>query len=180
MINYKIECLLEDQAVKGNASASGDAAYDKEVEDKILTELESGNAWAWCVIQVSAHLSEFPQFVGQDHLGACSYESEEDFKASTYFTDMKIAAKQDLLSQVDKLKKMTNKTNTHTFPTVGEHTEMTLNFERAHKRDTLRVDIWEDLRGASCEDVELMLNFFKKMIPILEGHFESKSDPTPS
>jgi len=95
MITYTIECLPEDIEVRGNAAVSGDDAFDKEVEDSILADLERGNDWAWCFVCVTASLTvDNFTFTGTDNLGCCSYKSEKDFcKPGGYFDSMKEQAR---------------------------------------------------------------------------------------
>lgn len=69
---------------------TGDANTDDEVVEWIRDQLNSGNDWAWCQIEVKA---TWQGFTGSDYLGGCSYESEEDFKAvGGYWGDMKLEA----------------------------------------------------------------------------------------
>lgn len=76
----------EDLQIKGNALASGDDAEDRRQEEWIRAQLRSGNEWAWCVAIVTV---EFAGVIERDTLGACSYESEADFKAlGGYYEDM--------------------------------------------------------------------------------------------
>lgn len=79
-----ITCLPEDIPIKGNASAV-DKITDKQTEDYITGQLESGNKWAWCHIQVTL---VWHGIEASDDLGCCSYQDEEDFKKSDYFEDM--------------------------------------------------------------------------------------------
>lgn len=100
---YSIECLPEDTPVRGNAMASGDESVDREAEDRILAELDSGNEWAWCTVRVTAEVDGIP-VTGEDYLGCCSYASEEDFRQpGGYFGDMKEQAKDDLLQKLESL-----------------------------------------------------------------------------
>jgi len=83
-MDIQVICHPEDISIEGNAIASGDDAYDKEVEDKIRAELEY-NQWAWCTVEVKVtindcHTSEF--------LGGCSYKDENDFITGGYYEDM--------------------------------------------------------------------------------------------
>ena len=72
--------------VEGNASASGDEAFDQEVEHSILSRLEQGDVWAWAMVTVTV---SWGPFSASDHLGCCSYADEEDFRQSGgYFDDM--------------------------------------------------------------------------------------------
>ena len=92
-IKYYIDINPEDAPVRGNASASGDAAQDKEIEDAILAQLEQ-NPWAWCSISVHVDVrvdigeEEFV-YHGCDYLGCCSYKSPAEFEADGYYEDMK-------------------------------------------------------------------------------------------
>lgn len=83
-----IDCLEEDTPVRGNAIASGDAAYDKQIEDEIIEDLD-GNPWSWCTVRVTVELNGLK---GVDYLGCCSYKSEQNFIDCDCFEDMKIEA----------------------------------------------------------------------------------------
>ena len=96
MIEYTVECLPEDAPVRGNAMASGDDAFDREVEDEIIADLES-NPWAWCCVKVTARAGGLE---GTDYLGCCSYESEEDFRRGGSYEDMKDCATRELLERL--------------------------------------------------------------------------------
>jgi hypothetical protein len=72
--------------VEGNACASGDDDFDRQVEHKILCLLDQGDVWAWAAVTV---VVTWGPFEGRDHLGCCSYADENDFKQSGgYFDDM--------------------------------------------------------------------------------------------
>lgn len=101
MVSYEIECFPEDTDVRGNAMASGDDDYDREVEDSILADLSDGNDWAWCTVRVTARYDGVDCAVGQDYLGCCSYASREDFEACDYCADMKDQAREDLYTQLE-------------------------------------------------------------------------------
>jgi hypothetical protein len=93
-----IECLEECARVRGNAIASGDDQIDRNTEDLLLEELDSGNQWAWCTVRVVATWNELE---GDDYLGCCSYKDEQDFiNNSGYFEDMKARALQELNEKV--------------------------------------------------------------------------------
>jgi hypothetical protein len=95
-VEFSIECLDEHIPVRGNAIVSGDDDYDKQVEDKILSDLQ-WNPWAWCCVRV---IASWEDFKGDDYLGACSYKSEDDFKAGGYYEDMKAQALEDLNEEI--------------------------------------------------------------------------------
>ncbi len=94
-IEFTLECLAEDTEVRGNAMASGDDHFDREVEDKIIADLEGGNEWAWCCVKVTARAGGAK---GTDYLGCCSYAGEEEFRKDAYFADMKECAQAELLA----------------------------------------------------------------------------------
>jgi hypothetical protein len=103
LIEYRLEILPEDMPVRGNAMSSGDAAFDKKVEDDILESLDSGNEWAWCTVKVTARLKG-TEVAGWDFLGGCSYESEAEFKTpGGYYDDMMSEAKADLIKKLENI-----------------------------------------------------------------------------
>ena len=86
-----IDCSADVIPVRGNAMASGDPAVDKEVEDEVIRQLNSGNEWAWCSITVTATWESLSgkEYSASDHLGCCSYKSKQDFiEAGDYYPDM--------------------------------------------------------------------------------------------
>lgn len=92
-VEFFLEIEDEDIPVRGNF-ASGDDAADKELEDSIIARLNGGDLWAWCCVKVTA---KWKGWKGVDYLGACSYESEKDFKEpGGYYDDMKASALADL------------------------------------------------------------------------------------
>lgn len=101
-VSYQIHIEVDDIEVRGNAVSSGDEAYDRRVEDEILQRLEDGDTWAWAAITVTAHL-EGLEVHGADHLGACSYASEEQFRECPYFADMCEAALDDLEQRIEAI-----------------------------------------------------------------------------
>ena len=99
-VEFSIECLEEDQQVRGNAQASGDDEQDKYAEDMIIEQLENGNRWAWCTVKVTAR---FEDLEGHDYLGCCSYSDEEEFKRGGYWEDMKARALNELQEKFDRI-----------------------------------------------------------------------------
>ena len=95
-IEFTVEIMPEDLPIEGNCMASGDDEFDRECEQNIQRDLESGNPWAWCIVRVGASHPKLPGIEGTDYLGCCSYASEDDFKAGGYFDDMCESAYQDL------------------------------------------------------------------------------------
>jgi hypothetical protein len=91
----------EDMGVRGNYVASGDDEQDKEDEDEIIRDYESGNLWAWCVAHVTVRPKDgrLATFSGDDYLGGCSYANEQDFKEGGYYEDMVNTA----LSELNRL-----------------------------------------------------------------------------
>jgi hypothetical protein len=85
-ISVRVEAKPDFIPVRGNAMASGDAAYDKKVEDKILRRLSSGDIWAWASVEVRVTVMGYE---GYAHLGCCCYGDKEDFiKSSGYYNNM--------------------------------------------------------------------------------------------
>ncbi len=98
-VEITIECLPEHVPVHGNVMASGDNIQDKETEDHIVQQLETGNEWAWCIIKVTA---KWHNLESTTHLGGCSYKSEEDFtQEEGYYDDMVQEVIDNLNQQVE-------------------------------------------------------------------------------
>lgn len=102
--------LIADQdeaSVRGNAMASGDDDFDREVEDSIIDRLGAGDVWAWAQVEVYAEIDLNGVTVRSesDYLGGCSYDSEEDFQNNSgYYDDMKANALDSLREKLDALK----------------------------------------------------------------------------
>ena len=67
----------EDLPIDGNASAI-DEETDKEIARDIREQLDSGNAWAWCMAHV--RVTYRGVLSSDSYLGGCSYASEKDFR----------------------------------------------------------------------------------------------------
>ena len=98
-VEYRIEVEQDDQPVRGNAIASGDPDYDKKVEDKILDRLDRGDVWAWASVRVVAFVPGYG-LEGDDFLGGCTYDNEEQFKSGMYYPDMIDAARAELFHKI--------------------------------------------------------------------------------
>lgn len=95
-VEWTLEVEMDDTPVRGNAQASGDKDYDRDVENRILERLGVGDVWAWAHVRV---VGRYQDFTADDGLGCCSYESEKDFvKHSCYYDDMR----QEVLAQLQK------------------------------------------------------------------------------
>ena len=100
-VEYRTIARPDDTPIEGNASAI-DPVTDRETEDWIRAELDSGNDWAWASVTVEARYPGLP-FVGEVHLGCCSYTSQSDFEApGGYYDDMKAEALADLMRQAEE------------------------------------------------------------------------------
>lgn len=96
---YTLECLPDDVPVVGNALASGDAEWDRRVENEILERLRRGDERAWCFVRVTCTIEvEGETFVGTAGLGGCSYDNEKAFREDPYFEDLKVEAREDAMS----------------------------------------------------------------------------------
>ncbi len=100
-IKYTIYAEFEDVPVRGNAMCSDDPVLDKEVEDAILKRLDDNDVWAWACVRVTAEVNGAGHdLIGEDFLGCCNYEGEEEFKQSDYYEDMCFAARVDLVNKL--------------------------------------------------------------------------------
>ena len=99
-IEYDVILHSEDIPVRGNATVSGDDEFDRKVEDSIIRDLDDGNPWAWCTIEIRAR---FGKWSGRDTLGCCSYKSQAEFENDVYFSDMKRQAKLALFREIASL-----------------------------------------------------------------------------
>lgn len=96
-----VDAYPEDVPIRGNALASGDPELDREHEDDLIAELDGGNEWAWCRVEVTARLFWLDtDYSATVHLGACSYASEEDFVACNYYEDLKKEAIDELIAKL--------------------------------------------------------------------------------
>jgi len=85
-VDIRLEAEPEFVPVEGNACASGDDAFDREVEHNILCRIQQGDVWAWAAVTVTV---SWGPFSASDHLGCCSYADEDDFRQpGGYFDDM--------------------------------------------------------------------------------------------
>ncbi len=99
-ITYALEIEPDLDPVRRNAMASSNAEFDRKVEDEILTRLDSGDTWAWCVVKVTAH---YMGFKASSWLGGCSYENEEQFKEpGGYWEGMKKDARIALVDELER------------------------------------------------------------------------------
>ena len=89
---------VDEIPIRGNAIASGDDDYDREVEDWIIKEVNAGNVWAWASVCVEL---KWNSLRGDAYLGCCSYESEEDFRKSGYFGCKIREAAYEIVEQLD-------------------------------------------------------------------------------
>lgn len=73
---------------------------DTEMYDLIQAGVDSGNPWAWCGVTVGVTFGTV-DLRGEDYLGACSYDSEEDFKENSgYYHGLVDGALQDLAGKI--------------------------------------------------------------------------------
>ena len=79
------EALPETVRVRGNAMASGDDELDRQVEDEIISRLESGDIYAWFTAKVTVSDGKNE---ATDYLGCCTYRDADDFRMGGYYLDM--------------------------------------------------------------------------------------------
>lgn len=74
-----------------------DADFARAEVARIKERISSGDKWAWFLAEVRA---EWKGIVHSEYLDCCSYDSEEDFRNSPYFTAMKAEALMSLNAAV--------------------------------------------------------------------------------
>ncbi len=97
-VEFSLEACQDDTDVRGNAMCSGDDAFVKECEDRILADLDDGNIWAWASVEVSACINGIEC---ADYLGCCNYKDEEDFLKGACYLDMKSEALSGLRNMLE-------------------------------------------------------------------------------
>lgn len=88
----------EEIPIKGSF-ATGDDAGDRAIEQDIQQRLKNDDEWAWFCAAVEVRWGDYS---ATEYLGCCSYDSEQDFRASDYFDDMVNAALDELNNQVQE------------------------------------------------------------------------------
>ena len=99
-ITWTVTAQFDDIPVRGNAMVSGDADFDREVEDRILSRLEDGDVWAWAMVLVQG---EYKGLSASDTLGACNYADQDDFEQGGYYDDMRATVVDSLNEQLQAL-----------------------------------------------------------------------------
>lgn len=99
LVTYRVRIEPESYCdFVGNCSAI-DEETDSETEAWIRREIESGNDAAWCMVTVEAMALGV---IGFDHLGGCSYESEQMIH-DQLVPEMKEEAFRGLVFQIQEL-----------------------------------------------------------------------------
>jgi len=88
--------------VRGNAMASEDPEYNRQVEDEILSRLENGDVWAWASVRAEGRWNGLVEW---DSLGCCSYEDREAFLRDGYWADMKLGIAQRIAEEFERIGK---------------------------------------------------------------------------
>ena len=83
-VDFAVVATPSAVALEGSF-ASGDAEQDAEQIASIQQQLEDGQEWAWCDVEVRATIGEL---TARTYLGACSYGSEQDFMVDGYYADL--------------------------------------------------------------------------------------------
>jgi hypothetical protein len=98
-----LEAQPEDIPVRGNVLFSGDDELDREAENEVIEQLESGNEWAWCTVCVRVFWWDDGYcYEAWDTLACCSYTDEQDFMDCEYYDDMMYEAIAELIEQVEE------------------------------------------------------------------------------
>lgn len=85
-VSWTLTVDCDDIPIRGNVMASGDAEFDKQVEDALISRVNSGDVWAWARVEVTG---TFKGLSESEYLGGCSYKDQNDFEESGYYDDMK-------------------------------------------------------------------------------------------
>lgn len=96
-VKFSILCVSEDALIEGNYSAI-DEETDRKTAEWIRKELDNGNIWAWANVCVKC---DYYGLQTTEWLGYCSYKSEEDFKESGYYENMKKAALKAMQDEIN-------------------------------------------------------------------------------
>ncbi len=94
-LNFEIILHEEHMPIEGQFD-------DKETEQWVLDEYNSGNDWAWCSVEVRG---TYKGLTASDYLGACSYKDKEDFKIGGYYEDMKTTVLNEIREQLEDILK---------------------------------------------------------------------------
>lgn len=93
-IEFTLSCQYED------AINIEDVFEIPEVQDNIREQVLL-NDWAWCTVEVRG---VYKGIEATTYLGACSYESEEDFiNNSGYYEDMKNEVYEEIITKLKGL-----------------------------------------------------------------------------
>lgn len=107
--SIKIECIPSDtNEIEGSFTLGNDEQNRKKVE-AIREALKDGNQWAWCCIRVVISDGNDESSVSiratsratSGRVCGCSYTSEQDFRQSHTFKEMKREAIEALLDLVN-------------------------------------------------------------------------------
>lgn len=97
-IKIHLNIHYSDIPIRGNAIASGNSEFDKQVENELIDKLTSGDLLAWCNVEI---IGEYKGLVSDpEYLGACSYASEKDFKEGGYYDYMVNTVLDDLNNKI--------------------------------------------------------------------------------
>lgn len=99
-VDFEVLCRPEEMEIEGNAG-------DEEAEQWVKDQLEAGNVWAWCWVEVKAEWTspDGIPFQGSNYLGGCSYRSRRDFMSEepgSYYPDMRQEAYNELVRAVER------------------------------------------------------------------------------
>ena len=97
LVTFKIE-------TEEDPSSIDDAFADAEVRAGVHEEVNKGNEFAWFCASVTASIKLGDTVLtADDHMGACSYESEKDWLESDELSDLKNNALIYLQDKVNNL-----------------------------------------------------------------------------
>jgi hypothetical protein len=98
-VTFELFCLPEETPIEGNVMVSGDDAGDREAELWVIAQLNGGNEWAWCCLELRATWGDLTT---SDYLGCVSVRNEKEAR-EIYEADMRSEALTMLQAKVDRM-----------------------------------------------------------------------------
>lgn len=82
-----------------------DRSYTDDFDDPetcawIKAQLEQGNDWAWCQVDIKVELHDLEGIAG---IGGCSYENKEAFKSGGYYESLVSEAVDELARKLEAI-----------------------------------------------------------------------------
>lgn len=162
-VQFELIAHPEETPIKGNVMDCGKDQEDHKAEQMVQEQLESGNMWAWCTVEVKA---TWQNFTYSDFIGCCSFKSQQDFE-QLYYDDMA----QTCLAELNEM--VANTFNKLAFKgATDDQLQKELN-----NRGWLVIDKWHrDDIIYKAEDMKIILN--EDQIEAIADSIKKNHDPT--